>query len=78
MPLATELRELVADLLTYGYRRTWAQLRRSRAALGQPRVNAKRVYHVMRRHGLLLERRSHHVPSTRWHDGKIADRSNVS
>ncbi len=79
MPLVTELRELVADLPTYGYRRAWALLRRSRDALGQPRVNAKRVYRVMRRHGLLLERRARHVPSTRRHDGKVAvDRSNVS
>lgn len=78
MPLVTELRELVADLPTYGYRRAWALLRRSREALGQPRVNAKRVYRVMRRHGLLLERRPRHAPSTRRHDGKVAvDRSNV-
>ncbi|KVW35307.1 hypothetical protein WK95_25140 [Burkholderia ubonensis] len=33
MPLVTELRELVADLPTYGYRRAWALLRRSRDAL---------------------------------------------
>ncbi|WP_186265741.1 IS3 family transposase [Burkholderia gladioli] len=78
MPLVTELRELVADLPTYGYRRAWALLRRSRDALGQPRVNAKRVYRVMRSHGLLLERRARHVSSTRRHDGKVAvDRSNV-
>lgn len=32
----------------------------------------------MRRHGLLLERRPRHAPSTRRHDGKVAvDRSNV-
>lgn len=78
MPLVTELRELVADLPMYGYRRAWALLRRSRDALGQPRVNATRVYRVMRRHGLLLERRARHAPSTRRHDGKVAvDRSNV-
>lgn len=62
MPLVIELRELVADLPTYGYRRAWALLRRSRDALGQPRINAKRVYRVMRRHGLLLERRPRHAP----------------
>ena len=33
---------------------------------------------VMRRHGLLLERRPRQVSSTRRHDGKVAvDRSNV-
>jgi len=78
MPLVVELRDLVADLPTYGYRRAWALLRRSRDALGQPRVNAKRVYRVMRRHGLLLECRPRHASSTRRHDGRVAvDRSNV-
>lgn len=78
MPLVTELQELAADLPTYGYRSAWALLRRSRDALGQPRVNAKRVYRVMRRHVLLFERRSRHAPSTRRHDDKVAvDRGNV-
>ncbi|KVT48310.1 transposase [Burkholderia ubonensis] len=78
MPLVTELQGLVADLPTYGYRRAWALLRRSRDAQSRPRVNAKRVYRVMRRHGLLLERRPRHARSTRRHDGKVAvDRSNV-
>jgi len=70
--LVAELRKLVAELPTYGYRRAWALLRRSRDALCQPRVNAKRVYRVMRGHGLLLERRPRYAPSTRRHDGKIA------
>jgi putative transposase len=78
MPLVVELRQLVADLPTYGYRRAWALLRRSRDVLGQPRVNAKRVYRVMRTHGLLLERRPRHAQSARRHDGRVAvDRSNT-
>ena len=78
MALVAELQELSGDVPTYGYRRAWALLRRSRDALAQRRVNAKRVYRVMRRHGLLLERRPRHVSSTRRHDGKVAvDRSNV-
>ncbi len=77
-PLATELRGLVADVPTYGYRRVWALLRRSRGAQAQPRVNAKRVYRVMRTNGLRLERRPRHAQSVRRHDGKIAvDRSNA-
>jgi putative transposase len=77
-PLVTELRGLVADVPTYGYRRVWALLRRSRDAQAQPRVNAKRVYRVMRTNGLLLERRPRHAQSVRRHDGKIAvDRSNA-
>lgn len=76
--LVAELRELVADLPTYGYRRAWALLRRSRDALCQPRVNAKRVYRVMRCHGLLLKRQPRYAVSARRHDGKVAvDRSNV-
>ncbi|WP_087129214.1 IS3 family transposase [Caballeronia concitans] len=78
MALVAELHELLGDVPTYGYRRAWALLRRSRDAQAQPRVNAKRVYRVMRRHGLLLERRPRQVSSTRRHDGKVAvDRSNV-
>jgi putative transposase len=77
-PLVTELRGLVADVPTYGYRRVWALLRRSRGAQAQPRVNAKRVYRVMRTNGLLIERRPRHAQSVRRHDGKIAvDRSNA-
>ncbi|MGF6608099.1 transposase InsO family protein [Paraburkholderia sp. WSM4175] len=78
MPLVTELRGLVAELPTYGYRRVWALLRRSRDAQAQPRVNAKRVYRVMRTYGLLLERRPCHAQSARRHDGKVAvERSNA-
>ncbi|MBU9385869.1 IS3 family transposase, partial [Burkholderia gladioli] len=77
MPLVNELQALVGELPTYGYRRVWALLRRSRDALGQARVNVKRVYRVMHRHGLLLERRRH-AASTRRHEGKVAvDKSNV-
>ena len=77
-PLVAELRGLVAGLPTYGYRRAWALLRRSRDAQAQPRVNVKRVYRVMRAHGLLLERRPRHARSARRHDGKVAvERSNT-
>ena len=40
----------------YGYRRVWALLRRQSEVERLPVVNAKRVYRVMRDHGLLLER----------------------
>jgi putative transposase len=78
MPLVTELRERVADLPTYGYRRVWALLRRNRDTQAQPRINAKRVYRVMRTHGLLLQRRPRHPQSARRHEGKVAvERSNA-
>ncbi len=50
---------------------------RRAAPSDQARVNVKRVYRVMHRHGLLLERRRYAV-STRRHEGKVAvDKSNV-
>jgi transposase InsO family protein len=54
---------------SYGYRRVAALISRSREMKGEPRVNHKRVYRVMKRAGLLLER--HTGKSTRTHDGTI-------
>src|ERR1700758_1387651 len=61
---------------SYGYMRVWAVLRRRALAEGQASVNRKRVYRVMKVHGLLLQR---HVGGVeRRHDGKIAvPQSNV-
>lgn len=72
VPLVAELRDLIADLPSYGYRRAWALLRRQRDRLGEPRVNAKRVYRVMRTHNLLLERRPRPAHPPRRHDGRVA------
>lgn len=75
--LAQELSAAVAHLPSYGYRRAWALVRRQRQALGGPSVNHKRVYRVMRDHGLLT-RRHGPVRSPRRHDGRVAvDASNV-
>jgi len=41
---------------TYGYRRIAALLKRERRSAGQAPVNAKRVYRLMKKHGLQLER----------------------
>ena len=51
--------------------RVWAVLRRQAMGAGRPPVNRKRVYRVMRVHGLLLRR---HAGSheERRPDGKIA------
>ncbi len=73
--LVTEIESYLTDLPSYGYRRIWALLRRSREIHGLPSVNAKRVYRIMRDHRLLLTR-----SGVRWdnrrHDGRIAvDRS---
>jgi len=71
------IREIVDERLTYGYRRVCAMLNRRLSALGRSRVNHKRVYRIMRLHGLLLARYTGKRPE--WdHDGKIiASRSNL-
>lgn len=63
--LLARIRCLTDALPTYGYRRVTALLNRQ----GQPPVNHKRVYRVMRAAELLLQR--HTGKSTRTHDGKV-------
>ncbi|AYR24479.1 IS3 family transposase [Herbaspirillum rubrisubalbicans] len=69
--LLEEIELHVASLPSYGYRRIWALLRRSRESLGQACVNHKRVYRVMREHELLL-RRPGVRRDNRRHDGSVA------
>ncbi len=68
--LVAEIKAVVADLPTYGYRRVHAILRRRALAEGRPLPNHKRVYRVMKEHGLLLQR--HAGGTERRHDGRIA------
>ena len=74
--LLADIRAVIADMPSYGYMRVWAVLRRRALAEAQAPVNRKRVYRVMKVHGLLLQR---HVGGVeRRHDGKIAvPQSNV-
>lgn len=75
--LVAELREAVAHLPSYGYRRAWGVLRRQHEERGDPVVNLKRVYRVMRTQGLLLARRLAPPRSQRRHEGRVAvDASN--
>lgn len=75
--LVADIGRTVADLPSYGYRRVWGLLRRERESAGMTPVNAKRVYRVMKTHGLLLARRPCPIRPARRHDGKIAvSRSN--
>jgi putative transposase len=69
--LVAEIKMLIAGQPTYGYRRIHALLRRQRRDEGGAPVNVKRVYRVMKVHGLLLER---HTGSgeERRHDGRVA------
>jgi len=54
--LVADIRALVAELPTYGYRRVHALLRRQAQETGRAAPNPKRVYRVMKVHGLLLQR----------------------
>nr|WP_245364984.1 IS3 family transposase [Methylobacterium sp. PvP109] len=65
------IQALIADLPTYGYRRVHALLRRQAERDGRPAPNAKRVYRVMKVHGLLLQRHAGGA-ETRRHKGKVA------
>lgn len=64
------IREIIDERLTYGYRRVCAVLNRRLLEMGRPRVNHKRVYRIMRLHGLLLSRHSGLRPD-RPHEGKV-------
>jgi transposase InsO family protein len=69
--LAGAIRDLVDKRPTYGYRRIAALLRRERRAAGATQVNAKRVYRLMKKHGLTLERHTGRR-RPREHDGQVA------
>lgn len=68
--LLREIREVVTERASYGYRRTAAIIRRRRRAQGRRPANHKRVYRIMREHNLLLRRHAGDRPG-RTHDGKI-------
>jgi transposase InsO family protein len=74
---ATErIKQVVDARPTYGYRRTTRLVNRALLAGGGARVNAKRVYRIMKAQGWLLAR--HTGKSTRTHDGVIITlRSNL-
>ena len=64
------IQALVAKRPTYGYRRITALLNRELRAEGLTEVNHKRVYRIMARNNLLLERSGFARPE-RNHDGKV-------
>ena len=69
--LVADIGALVAELPTYGYRRVHALLRRQAEKAGRAAPNPKRVYRVMKVHGLLLQRHSGRGEERR-HDGRVA------
>jgi putative transposase len=68
--LVAEIKAVIADVPTYGYRRVHAILRRRALAEGRQPPNHKRVYGAMKRNGLLLQR--HAGGAERRHDGRIS------
>jgi putative transposase len=68
--LVAEIKAVIAELPTYGYRRVHAILKRQALAAGLKPPNHKRVYRVMKAHDLLLDRHAGGVE--RRHDGRIA------
>ena len=70
--LLTDIREQIAALPSYGYRRACALVNRQRERVGGARVNPKRAYRVMAGSGLLLPRAPRRHQSSRPHEGKVA------
>ena len=70
--LVAEIRQHIAELPSYGYRRACALVNRPRRATGQAVINPKRAYRVMKASGLLLPRAPRRRASSRQHDGKVA------
>ena len=68
--LVAQIKVLIGELPTYGYRRVHAILKRQALAAGLKPANHKRIYRVMKAHGLLLDRHAGGVE--RRHDGRIA------
>ena len=68
--LVAEIKAVIAELPTYGYRRVHAILKRQALAAASKPPNHKRIYRVMKAHGLLLDRHTGGVE--RRHDGRIA------
>ncbi len=70
------IRQITDERPTYGYRRITALINRERSKQGLLRVNPKRIYRLVKMHGLLLPRYS--GKPTRTHDGRIImNRSNL-
>jgi putative transposase len=68
--LVPAIKAIIAGMPTYGYRRVHALLRRKARGEDGIAPNHKRVWRVMKEHGLLLQR--HAGGEQRRHDGRIA------
>ena len=70
--LLSEIRQHIADLPSYGYRRACALVNRQRVDEGRAVVNPKRAYRVMAEARLLLPKAPRRPQSSRQHEGKVA------
>lgn len=68
--LVGEIKAILAQRPTYGYRRVAAMINHSLKSKGDPLVNHKRIYRVMKQHKLLLKKPK--VKERRAHTGKVA------
>ena len=66
-----QIRTLVDQRPTYGYRRTGALLNRLRKSSGLPALNHKKPYQFMKQNYLLLTRLSGKPMPERVHEGKV-------
>lgn len=66
--LIAQIKTVIAEMSTYGYRRVHAVLRRKARERGRSWPNAKRVYRVLKRYSLLLQRYTG-TADERRHDG---------
>jgi putative transposase len=68
--LLVEIRAITDERPTYGYRRVTALLNRARRSSGEPPVNRKRVFRLMRQASLLLQPHTGRRP-IRAHEGIV-------
>ena len=66
--LVAQIKAMIAELPTYGYRRVHAILKRQALAAGLKPPNHKRIYRAMKVHGLPLDRHAGGIE--RRHDGR--------
>jgi len=66
-----QLRSVLDERSTYGYRRATALLNRLRAEKGEPPLNHKRIYRIMDQNNLLLAKHTGKPLNSRPHNGKI-------
>jgi len=67
--LLDQIKEVAHQRPTYGYRRITVLLNETLRKMGHPSVNRKRVYRLMKRNNLLLQKPS--LKPVRSHNGKV-------